>query len=150
MTLEVSLMGTRGPVPKPSDKRLGHRAKAESDSISTVPAAVDVEIPEAEELWHPIAQRWFKSLAKSGQHVFFEPSDWAEACFIAEVMSRALISDKLSGPVVAAIQAGTSRLLATEGDRRRLRIELERASPIDADEEAAVTALDQYRRRLSS
>jgi hypothetical protein len=37
--------------------------------------------------------------------------------------------------------------LATEGDRRRLRVELERAGD-DEDDDAGVSELAEYRRRL--
>lgn len=40
--------------------------------------------------WHPIAAAWYAALGKSGQSIFYEPSDWALAMMIAESMSRDL------------------------------------------------------------
>lgn len=136
-----------GPVPKRSDQR--RRENKPEIPIDTAPAATDIEIPESDEQWHPIARRWFESLAKSGQSAFYEPSDWAQAYYVAEAMSRNLLVGRFSAQLFAAVLSGASSLLATEGDRRRLRIELERQTTVDADEEAAVTALDDYRRRFS-
>lgn len=141
-------MGERGPTPKRSDQRLGHRSKAEKDATTKAPGAVEVEVPEPDPDWHPIATRWFVSLAKSGQSRFYEPSDWAVALYVAEGMSRSLLASRLSANLFAAVVSASSNLLVTEGDRRRLRIELERAAGDGAEavDEAKVTALDAYRR----
>jgi hypothetical protein len=64
-------------------------------------------------------------------------------------MSRNLEASRFSAQMFAAVMSGMSSLLTTEGDRRRVRVELERAVQTDADEEAAVEALDEWRRRLS-
>lgn len=142
-------MGNRGPVNKPKGQLHGHRSKEELADVDRAPAAEHVEVPEPEPGWHEIARKWFVALGESGQAVFYEPSDWAEARLIAEVMSRALEADKVNGPLLAALQAGSTRLLATEGDRRRMRVELQRGKTVDADEEAAVADLEEYRARLS-
>jgi hypothetical protein len=64
-------------------------------------------------------------------------------------MSRNLEAGRFSAQLFAAVMSGMSSLLTTEGDRRRVRVELERAVATDADEEAAVSALDEWRSRLS-
>src|SRR5689334_13342074 len=83
-------MGERGPVGKRSDRRLGHRSKAEVASVDKVPGAVVVDQPVASEDWHPVARRLYESLACSGQAVFYEPSDWMVAYLIAESISMDL------------------------------------------------------------
>lgn len=142
-------MGVRGPVNKRASQRHGHRSKEELADVDRAPAAEEVEVPEPDELWHPIARDWFVALGKSGQSTYYEPSDWAEARLIAEVMSRALEADKINGPLLAALQAGSTRLLATEGDRRRMRVALVRGKVVDADEEAAVADRERYLRAVS-
>jgi hypothetical protein len=143
-------MGARGPVGKRSDQRHGHRTKAEQEAVTKVQIN-DGPLPveEPEESWHPIAKRWFTSLGESGQRVFYEASDWATARYVAEAMSRNLEAGRFSAQLFAAVMSGMSSLLTTEGDRRRVRVELERAVQTDADEEAAVAALDEWRKRLS-
>lgn len=143
-------MGARGPVGKRSDQRLGHRAKAEAEEVTKVEVAAPVvPVMEPDADWHPIAQDWFRSLGESGQSVFYEPSDWMTARYVAEAMSRNLSDGKFSAMLFASVMSAMSSLLTTEGDRRRLRVELERQAPVDADEEAAVAALDEWRDRLS-
>lgn len=90
----------------------------------------------------------FDSLARSGQSAFFEASDWQSARLAAEATSRLLKAEKFSAMLLSAVDAMWARLLMTEADRRRLRIELERPKE-DAEAKAAVSDLDDYRARLS-
>ena len=142
-------MGARGPVPKRSDQRLGHRAKAEAEKITAAPAAAVVKAPDPDPLWHPLARDWFVSLAESGQSRFYEASDWQTARVWAEVLSRQLSADKLSAVMVQAWAGSAGELLTTEGARRRAQLELQRGGQSDEDEDASVTALDRYRAQVS-
>jgi hypothetical protein len=157
-------MGARGPVGKRSDQRLGHRAKAEMDEVDKIPATpVRPTSPEPEEKWHPLAKRWYESLAASGQSVFYEPSDWATAVLIAESISRDLKpqfvglneesgepifeSIPMKGASLAGYLKAMTALVVTEGDRRRAGIELQRGTGTDEDEEAAdATVIDAHAR----
>ena len=136
-----------GPVPKRSAERR-RRNKPEGVEITSVaaPAGV-VECPPADEAWHPIAKDWYESLAVSGQAVFYEPSDWATARYVAEAMSRGLESSRFSAQLFAAVSAAMTELLTTEGARRRARMEILRGGQ-ETDRPADVTALDDYRALL--
>ncbi len=143
-------------MPGPAPKRDAERRRRNPKVVETTTVLIDdlikepVEIPEVPETWHPIARHWFESLARSGQAVFYEPSDWAAAMVIGETLSRELnpqyvaYTDKESGEVIAewitmpikgaslaAILKGMTALMVTEGDRRRLSIELERKRATD-------------------
>ncbi len=127
-------MGTRGPVPKRSDQR--RRRNADEVEVASAPSGYPdgSTAPPPDEGWHPIARRWYDSLANSGQSFFFEPSDWAQAAYVAEAMSRNLNQgQRLSGQLFAAVVAAASDLLTTEGARRRLRIELSKAEAAEVD-----------------
>lgn len=141
-------MGARGPIGKRSEERMGHRSKDEKDSITKAPSGPPADLPElpdADPLWHPIAAGWYLSLRESGQAAFYQPSDWAVARYVAELMSRGLVSERApNGQYVAALNTAMSLLLSTEGDRRRARLELERKRP-QGGPSAKVTALDDYR-----
>jgi hypothetical protein len=150
-------------VPKRSNQRHGHRAKAEVDSVDRAPGAAEVDVPAADEKWHPIARAWYQSLASSGQAAFYEPSDWATAVLIAESLSRDLkpqfvgISEATGEPIIetipmkgaslAAYLKAMTALLVTEGDRRRARLELERPQP-PGEEAPDVSWIDDARARL--
>lgn len=140
-------MGARGPIPKRSEERMGHRSKEEKSERTQAPAGAPAavpDLPEPDPLWHSIAVDWYLSLRESGQAAFYEPSDWAMARYAAELMSRGLSSDRPpNGQYVAALNSVMTSLLTTEGDRRRARMELERkpAGP----KLASVRPLDAYR-----
>ncbi|MGW7327490.1 phage terminase small subunit [Streptomyces sp. NPDC054840] len=141
-------MGARGPIGKRSEERMGHRSKEEKDSIVKAPSGPPVDLPDLPEpdaLWHPIATDWYLSLRDSGQAAFYQPSDWAMARYAAELMSRGLSEDRPpNGQYVAALNSVMASLLTTEGDRRRVRIELERKPAVKAVP-ASVTAIADYR-----
>lgn len=166
-------------MPGPIRKRDSERRRRNKDGIETLSIDLDsaiagqVEIPAppqravkdddgeqaydeetGEELWeytwHPIAVEAYLSLTRSGQSIFMEPSDWATAVALCEMLSRELkpkpivvslgeegseiqwVTQPVNGAVMNAFLKGWASLMATEGDRRRLRIELERKKATDA------------------
>lgn len=153
-----------GPPPKRSDQRRRRNVPA-----AGVPDQADgadvVEVPSADDSWNPVARAWYESLARSGQSVFYEPSDWATAFAVAESMSRefepqpivvgtgkdAQVEMHRVAPKAASVAAwlkASSQLMATEADRRRMALELQRSTP-DGDEEGGdVTHLDDVRSRI--
>lgn len=129
--------GSGGPVPKRSTQR--RRTNKPEVPIIHAPAAssLSAAAPDADELWHPLAREWFVALGKSGQAQFFEASDWAQAKVWAHLLSVELLKDKPSAMMIAAWSSGAAELLTTEGARRRMRIELERAQAVDPGQEHA-------------
>lgn len=146
-------MGARGPVGKKNAEKMGHRTKAELAGAEVIDLdeidedlireARSGQIP-AEQSWHPVALNWYNSLPESGQSIYYQPSDWAIAYLLAESLSRDFkpqvvgINEETGEPVferiplkgasLGAYLKGFTALLATEGDRRRMQIELERES----------------------
>jgi hypothetical protein len=120
----------------------------------------EVEIPVADENWEPLTKSYWDSFKHSGQSIWYEPSDWMTAYTLMEILDRWLKPQDVKvgqsgsagaengggdvdyifeakivampGGVLSSILKGLTALMATEGDRRRLRIELERKSAIDA------------------
>lgn len=95
---------------------------------------------------HPIARRWYASLRESGQSVFYEPSDWAAAVFVADTMTRLINARRFSAPLFASIWSAMEDLMTTEQSRRRARLEVERGEPAEGGN--APTAIDDYRKVL--
>lgn len=137
-------MGTRGPVPKRTAER---RRRNAGQEVDTVARPEPVPVPELDPEWHPIARDWYASLETSGQSSFFEPSDWQAARFVAEVMTKNLEAGKFSSVLFASVWSAMGDLLTTEADRRRVRIEIERAEP---EKPASVSALADYRKRVGA
>lgn len=153
-------MGERGPTPKRSDQRRRTNKPAAGEPTEA-PGAPVVVRPDADPDWHPVAAAWFTSLAGSGQASFYEPSDWATAVVLAESMSRELkpqplvVGDQVEmvslPPKAASLAAwlkGMTALLATEGDRRRSALELQRDRGDEGKEAGDVAWLDDARARL--
>lgn len=174
-------MGERGPVPKPSGQR--RRRNAPERPVVSAPAKAQEKAsksgkrgddggakrPPVDAKWHPIAKAWYLGLGESLQSAFYEPSDWALARLLAEVITRELaeqplldmsgrpVVDKKGAPVMvrrpvkgaslAAILKGMSSLLTSEGDRRRLQIELRGAPGADTEESGNVADLGAWRAR---
>lgn len=142
------MAATRGPVPKRSDQRR-RRNKSEVE-VDKAAAGVAIRGPELGIDAHPLAAEWFESLRVSGQSIYFEASDWAQARILVESLSRILSSDRApNGQFLASWFAAAGELLTTEGARRRMRLELQRGSSGDEDEDAAVAMMDEYRKRVS-
>lgn len=137
---------SNGPVPKRSTERR-RRNKESKPQIVPITGLGTVPVPPADPAWHELARDWYESLAQSGQSMFYEPSDWAAARVLASVLSKNLKQTKFSSVLFATVWAGMGDLLTTEGERRRVRMEIERGG--EAEEPASVTAIADYRQRLS-
>lgn len=115
-----------------------------------------VKVPNADRSWHPIAKRFWDSLKTSGQSEFYQDSDWAFAYSLCDDLSqykKPLVNRdgeeyfKRSPEMLKALLAGMERLLVTEGDRRKVRVELHEPEP-DKKTDAAVLAIVNYKADL--
>lgn len=106
-----------------------------------------VKQPPASREWHPIAKRLWKAMGESGQSRFYEPSDWAVAYSLMDDLSHYKAGAKRSGQMLQTIMSSLSSLMLTEGDRRRLQIELSRPSA-EAEDDSKVVVMDKWRKRL--
>lgn len=139
------------PLPKRSTQR---RRAPKPGEIEWARGADDVEPLEPDPEWHPIARQIYDSLEQSGQSRFFEPSDWAIAYLFVDSISRDLKPQyvgvtaaphsepiyeviPLKGASLSAYLKAFGNLLMTEGDRRRLRLELERGGLENPDGDRA-------------
>ena len=139
-------MGTRGPVPKRTESR--QRRNVSEVDVKRADGAEDVSQPSPDPDWHPIASRLWESLGRSGQSRFYEPSDWAVAYSLMDDLSYYKASSKRSGQMLATIMSAMSSLLVTEGDRRRVQIELARPNADDSEENTKVAVMDKWRQKL--
>ena len=145
-----------GPVPNRESDLARPRERKGKDIVSvTKGEARPVSIPRVDPAWHPIAKMLWESLKKSGQADFYQQSDWAFAYSLCEDLSMyksPLVNrdgeeyHKRSGQMLQTIYSAMERLLVTEGDRRRVRIEL--SQPDDGEEIASVTAIGDAKAAL--
>lgn len=134
--------GAGGPPPKRSDqrRRVNKTAAEERACRLTVGEAIPASPPKAGD-WSFAIRQWYDSLAKSGQSGWYSAADWSSAWLMAETMNSELVAD---GQIKAATVANwlklNAALLATEGDRRRAAIELQR--PVAKPDEATTKVTD--------
>jgi hypothetical protein len=139
-------MGSRGPIPKRSSERRRRNKPDQPDTTITMTG--DVKRVMCPKDIHPDARDWFLSLAHSGQSKLYEPSDWRQARVLAIILSKLLSTAKVSPSLFASWCSAAAELGTTEGARRRLHIEIERA--VTREEAPDVPNIDEFRRRLQS
>ncbi|ALF00970.1 terminase small subunit [Mycobacterium phage SoYo] len=118
-------MGERGPVRKRSDQRV----RRNKDAVPTekVTAIGTVPIPELGfDDPHPIVRDLYRSLTESAQRRYYEPSDWQYARTALHFLDGLLKSPKPNGQLLTTVNSMLSSLLVSEGDRRRVQLEIER------------------------
>jgi len=143
-----------GPVPKRSEERRRRNARTEagaSTEVEKLEAPGSVDAPEPDEDWHPIALGLYRSVEDSAFRRFYEPSDWMVLFLTCESLSRDLgeqvvgITEQgdvvrdtipLKGASLTAYSRVFASLLLTDGDRRKLRLEIDRRDALEALEKA--------------
>lgn len=141
-------MGDRGPLPKRTQER-SRQDRPSDDRIPMAKGTAQGGDPfPIKEHWHPMATEWYQSLSDSGIAAFYERSDWATAMIVAEELTHYFntSTSRRSAQMLTALFSMMTSLGATEGDRRRMRIELEKPKPAIAS--ASVTAIGDYKSKL--
>ena len=144
--MKGALMGSRGPVPKRSEDRKRRNEVNVTRAASGSPDGV--VWPEAPEEWTLVARMLWESLPKSGQSRFYEQSDVALAFFACQEISEYQLSPKKNAQRLSSILTALSSLCVAEGDRRRVGIELSRGDEELSEEEATVTVMNQWKKRM--
>lgn len=140
-------LGITGPVPNRSDDLARPRSRKGGDRTEITRGELrPVTVPDPDPDWHPIAIALWESLLTSGQADFYQDSDWAFAFSLMDDLSLYKQSTRRSAQMLQVINSSMERLLVTEGDRRRVRIEL--SAPVPDEDEATVAVMADYRQGL--
>lgn len=134
-----------GPMPKRSEAR-SRRNKPENEGGVSLSKGERVAFrpPPVDRSWHPRAKQWYRSLSRSGMRDYYELSDYETARILCDALTK--YYEHPTAMMLATILQGMTALGVTEGERRRMRIELE--SPKELETPASVTALHIYREQL--
>lgn len=158
------MVASRGPIPKRSEVRRRTNAPEDGLEISRAPAR-ETSTPTPAPYWCDIALEMYESMCASGQSVFWEQSDYTTLWLVCDQL-HALHNEQFMGmqgdgvghtrpfyarrPMTAselsAIMKTLGSLGATEGDRRRMRIELQRGEVGPTELPAGVVAFGRARR----
>lgn len=140
------------PAPRKRESELA-RPRSRKGGDAAAPAITTgerrpVTIPREKTEWHADAKRWFKSLKTSGQADFFQDSDWALAVWIAGEMTYYREQTRRSPEMLKTILSGMEKLMTSETDRLKARVEL--SAPAVEEDSAAVLAIADYRKDLGA
>lgn len=140
-------MASTGPIPNRSDDLARPRERKGKEIVPVTKGTMKpVRVPAADKDWHPISKMLYNSLKRSGQSDFYQQSDWAFAFSLCDDLSHYKRQTKRSGQMLQSIYSAMTALLVTEGDRRRVRIELQ--EPVPEETPAAVLAIADYQKEL--
>lgn len=147
-------MGKRGPLPKRSDEPHsrggGMDAPGKDGFIHTVsPAGNNVTIPEADPTWHPIARYVWNGMLESGARRFYESTDWALLYSVCDDISYYKRCERRSGQMLSSINAMLTSLLLSEGDRRRVGIELQKTAETPVESDGVASMRDFLARKIA-
>lgn len=149
----------------------GHSVEVEQVELDPEEFPAEYERPAANPSWHPAARAIWDGAVDSGVTVFWEPSDWAilglTCSQISQEYADDLIIEKVKQPLEAgsgggeklvygsrpmpagkftAIMRTLGSLGLTEGDRRRMHMELNRFA--DPETEATPESIEADRLTL--
>lgn len=137
-------MAGTGPIPKREAERT---RRNKDDGVQLAKGnACPVTVPPTDETWAPRAKAWYESLSTSGMREFMQNSDYEYARILCDALTD--YYRRPSAMMLASILSGMTSLGTTEGDRRRMRIELE--APKVKLESASVTAIGDYKSKLAA
>lgn len=119
-------MGVTGPVPKRSEELI-RRNKPETP-IDKIQAYGEVKPPTLR-IKQPrgIVRDLYEGFKNSAQAKYYEPSDWEMIRLTLQLLDNELKAKKANGQIIAVIMSTLGDLLATEGSRRRVRMEIDRS-----------------------
>ncbi|AEJ93304.1 hypothetical protein FGG36_gp05 [Mycobacterium phage Jeffabunny] len=151
-------MGTRGPIGKRDEERV-RRNKPEGGDTDTIQVIGPVPIPELGDIshlgeTHQLVTEMYESIRKSAAVQYYEPTDWQFARMTLYMLNQELIAAQHNGKPVGAMKLTAinqmlSALLLTEGDRRRVRLEVERKSTGPDTGGKVVDVTDVLKQRLA-
>lgn len=153
-------MGSRGPIPKREDQRV--RRNEQEIPTEKVVALGKVPVPDLGlENPHPFVVEFYESIRQSAQSNYYEPSDWQFARLTMYALNEELNAVYQSGdnkgkkkPLgvmkLQVLNQMMSTLLLTEGDRRRVRMEIERNPGPTADGGKVLTMADHFKQVLGA
>ncbi|QSN49298.1 hypothetical protein I3U33_12810 [Mycobacteroides abscessus subsp. abscessus] len=153
-------MGTRGPIPKREDQRV--RRNEQEIPTEKVVALGKVPVPDLGlENPHPFVVEFYESIRQSAQSNYYEPSDWQFARLTMYALNEELNAVYQSGdnkgkkkPLgvmkLQVLNQMMSTLLLTEGDRRRVRMEIERNPGPTAEGGKVLTMADHFKQALGA
>jgi hypothetical protein len=138
-------MAQFGPLPKNPEDRI-RRNKTGDDGLGDEVFQMEGEVkpPRGVKFEQPVVQAIWDALLISVNRKFYEPTDWAYAVLTLTQWDNVIQEGKAPGAMLlTALDNMSSKLLLTEGDRRRMKIFAKREKQ---EAKVQVKASDFYRK----
>lgn len=114
-----------GPIPKRDSERV--RRNKPDVPTETVVALGTVDVPDLGLIFPcDLVIDFWNALKDSAQARYYEPSDWQYARMALHFADGLIKSDKPSSMMLTVVNSMLADLLVAEGQRRRVRMEIER------------------------
>lgn len=116
-----------GPIPKRDSERI--RRNKPVTPTDTITAIGTVDVPDLGLIFPcDLVIDFWNALKDSAQAKYYEPSDWQYARMALHFADGLIKSDKPSSMMLTVVNSMLADLLVAEGQRRRVRMEIERAA----------------------
>lgn len=140
-------MGARGPAPKRSEERKGHSHGSATEKMLTKGELRPVDPMPPNEEWCEIARYVYDSFDRSGISYWAQDTEYAQLWLLADNVDAYVKSGaRRSAMMMAEIRQAMSNLSFTEGDRRRVGIELDH--PVEEAVDQGLAGVIDARERL--
>jgi hypothetical protein len=143
-------MGSRGPLPKRSDERT-RRHKTGEDGIEVKKGvAFEYEWTPANKDWPEPVKRFYNSFQESGMQAYYQQTDVEKLWLACDLFAAEYEKGpyKRSAMMLAEINKMWDGLGASEGERRRMKIELD--APQVEEVDAKVARIADAKSRLKN
>ena len=103
--------------------------------------------PPPREDWSDSVKEWYVSLSESGQAAYYEASDWAQAMIAGDILQTWYELPKGRGAELMKTWEGIcTKLMVTEGDRRRARLEVHRKKADEGPDQGEAAVIDMKKK----
>lgn len=140
-------MGVRGPMPKRSEERTRRNKEGEDGIALRKGEALSFYWRDPSSDWDEATTNFYMSLRAGGMNAYYQQSDVEYAWLVCDEFNRYRSGSGRSAVMFASLVASLSGLGITEGERRRIHIELD--VPVEDNvRDAGVIAIEEWRQKL--
>lgn len=144
-------MARSGPIPKRSEARTRRNKEGEDGIALKKGLALPYHWPEPDEDWHPWVVDFYGSFKESGMQAYYQTTDVAALQLACRLINREVVSKgRPSAMFLAECLKMVDGLGITEGERRRIKIELDTPTVQDVDQRAVDLAAARARLRAAA
>lgn len=137
-----------GPIPKRSEARTRRNKTSEGGIALKKGVALEYTPRPADPDWDDAVANLYESLFRSGMAAYYQQTDAEYAWLICSEFSEYRNSTRKSAVMFAGLISSLAGLGVTEGERRRIQIELD-PEVVDTTDSPEVVSMNSWKERLN-